>query len=367
MNKKRILIFSYNLDTGGTEKALITLLKNINYKKYDIHLFLEENKGIFKKEVPKKVNVYEYKVYKHKIKLIQKFKNFCNQLKFIMKNYHKYDCAINYSTYSYAGNFAVQKASKNRIIFVHNDYTNIYEDEAEFRNFFTTRNIYDYNSIVFVSNESMNKFLKFYPTLSNKTTVINNLINYDEIKQLSNQKIDIKFPRNEIRLLFVGRLEEKSKRISIQLKLINDLKKKYPNIKLYIVGDGLDKTAYECYVQDNNLQENVIFLGEQKNPYPYIKKCDYLLITSKYEGFPLVLNEAIVLKTGIISTLNFSDDIFNIGENYGFIVSKEYNQMKKEIEKIIDGKKLKTKNFDFEKINKERLLKLEDLINRGNK
>lgn len=361
MTKKKLLIFSYNLEMGGIEKALINLLKSINYNKYEVDLLLEENKGVFKRKVPKKVNIKEYKVYKNKIKPIQKLQNFFNQLKFKIKNYHKYDCAILYATYSYAGNYVVRNASKNKIMFIHSDYTNLYNEE-NYRNFFTSRNIYEFNNLIFVSNESRNNFLKYYPSLSKKTHVINNLINYEEIEKKSQEKIKEKIKKTDINLLFVGRLEEETKKITTQLKLIKDLKDDIPNIKLFIVGDGIDKFAYESYIEDNNLQDYIFMLGNKTNPYPYIKKCDYLLLTSKYEGYPLVFTESLVLKTGVISTIKVSDDVFEIGNNYGFVISKQYNKMKEEIKNILVNKEKKKTKFNFEEINKNRVELLEKLI-----
>ena len=366
MTKKKLLIFSYSLNTGGIERALINLLKNIDYNKYEVDLFLEEAKGIYKKNVPKKVNIKEYKVYKNKIKIISKIQNFYNKIKFKLKNYYKYDCSILYATYSYAGNFCVRTASKNRIMFVHSDYTNIYNEE-DFRNFFTTRNIYEFNNLVFVSKESRDNFLKYYPSLSNKTHVINNLINNEEIEKKSTEKIKEKIKKTDINLIFVGRLEEESQKITTQLKLVKDLLSDVPNLKLFIVGDGIDRVAYESYIEDNKLKDNIFILGNKQNPYPYIKKCDYLLLISKYEGYPLVFTESLVLKTDVISTIKVTDDYFEIGKNYGFIVSKQYNKMKEEIKTILLNKESNKTKFNFEKINKDRIARLEKIFDINDK
>ena len=359
MTKKHILIFYGSKNNSYILDSLINLLNNFNYKKYNVDLYLEEDKKFLKQKLPKNVNIKEYKVLKRKI--VHKIQNFLNQIIFKIKYYNKYDCAILYSIYSYAGNFVVRNASKKRILYIHSDYTKTLSDN-DFREFFVSRHIYDFNNIVFVSNESKNNFLKYYPSLVTKSIVINNQIDYLTIEEKGKEKISLKINKKDINLIFVGRLEDKIKKVSLQLKLINDLRKEIPNIKLYIVGDGIDKNAYELYTKDNALEDNVIFLGEKNNPYPYIKKCDYLLLTSVYERFPVIFMESLVLKTNIISTLKISDELFSLGDNFGFLISKQYNKMKEEIKKILLNNKSNMKKFDFEKINKKRIEKLEELI-----
>ena len=58
---KKIVFYAHNLEIGGIEKALISLLKNLNMK-YDITLILEEKKGPLLKEIPKNIEVMEYKI-----------------------------------------------------------------------------------------------------------------------------------------------------------------------------------------------------------------------------------------------------------------------------------------------------------------
>ena len=45
--KKKILISMYSLHIGGAERSLIGLLQSINYKKYDVDLFLYRHEGEF--------------------------------------------------------------------------------------------------------------------------------------------------------------------------------------------------------------------------------------------------------------------------------------------------------------------------------
>lgn len=359
---KKILICANSLCIGGIEKSLINLLKNIDKSQFKIDLMLEERIGELIKEVPKNINILEYKVYNLKNKFIQKLLNFLNQIKWTLKYKNKYNTSICFATYSYAANKVARISSKNKILFVHSDYTKIY-NEKELKQFFDTRNLSDFNKIIFVSNESKENLIKFYPNIVDKSLVINNIIDINEIKEKSKCKIEKIYNKNNINLLFIGRLEEESKNISTQLKLIKDLSIDIPNIKLFIVGDGPNKNDYIKYVRENNLEKYIEFLGQKENPYPYIKNADYVLLTSNYEGYPVIFNESVLLKTDILSTIKISDDYTCIGENFGHLLSNNYNETLNELKIILKTKKHKKTNINLEEINKKRLKKLEELLN----
>jgi len=91
-------------------------------------------------------------------------------------------------------------------------------------------------------------------------------------------------------LLYVGRLN-KGKRIDVLLKIWDQLERNYPDWTLSIVGDGpeLDNLLkYSEYLK----QKNVIFSGHQNNPEQFYQKASIFVMTSAYEGFPLVIAEA---------------------------------------------------------------------------
>lgn len=356
---KKVLISSFNLDFGGIEKSLITLLKNFNYEKYKITLVLEEKKGIFLNDVPNNVVIKEYKVSKNKNVLVRKFINLIKEIKWIIFNYKKYDCSISFATYSRPCSFIARTSSNNKILYVHSNYYQMYnEDKILTKNFFDNLGINNFNHIIFVSNESRYDLAKIYKDISNKFITINNLIDYENILKLSNEKIDIKNDYNKI-CLFVGRLDESSKKIFKLLDIALNCKKDNLKVKFWIVGSGPDEEKYKKFTKEKKI-DNVVFFGAKKNPYSYMKMCDYLILTSKYEGFPVVYNEAVILNKKIITTIDVSDDFITIPNRFGYILDKDnmYNDFKK----IIEKDDLKMEKVDFEKLNQKRLDKIERLI-----
>lgn len=357
--RKKELLFSINdLRVGGIETAIINLLNNIDYKKYNVTLVMEEKTGVLLKNVNKNVKVQELKVSNNKNVIIRKGINFIRKLNFSILNYHKFDFSCCYATYSLSANKIALTASKNNSIYVHSNYRYIYKDKTEFKNFFNCRNISSFRRIIFVANEAEKDFIKIYPELKNKCLVLNNFIDPDKILKLSTEKISETHPKNKKLFVFIGRLDDSSKKVSRAINLLKSLS----DVNLLIVGDGPDRKMYEDLVTKNDLSKRVTFVGQKTNPYPYIKLADYIILTSDYEGFPVTYLEAITLHKRILTTIDVSDESINIGKDYATIISMDEKEMLKDVQKEFSSPR-KIKDIDIKKIQEERLEKLENIFN----
>ena len=245
-------------------------------------------------------------------------------------------------------------------MFVHNDYFEIYKkEEKKIMNFFDNLKISKYNHIVFVSNESRNKIETLYPNLKAKMITINNLIDYKKILILS-KEVNVQKNKNKKTFLFVGRLDENQKRVSRIIEVAN-LFKNNKEIEFWLLGDGEYKEEYENKIMDYNLK-NIKMLGAKKNPYPYIKACDCLLLTSDYEGFPVVYNESIILNKPIITTVSVSDETININDGFGIICDKEINDIASAINIFLKNDFKINKKINFSSVNKKRMHMIESLL-----
>lgn len=357
---KKILIASYNLDFGGIETSLINLLKNFDLKKYKVTLVLEKKEGVFLKDLPKGIDIKEYKTNNNKNILIRKAINFIKRIKWLIFNYKRYDSSICYATYSGPCGFVARTASKNKILFVHNDYFQSFKkNENKTKKFFDNLKIRMYNHIVFVSNESRKNLQKLFPNIKDRMVTINNLIDYKRILTLSKEnKIDKKQDRKVF--LFVGRLDEEQKKVSRIIdvaKLFKDNNK----IEFWILGDGAHKEKYEQKIKKYKLK-NVKLLGSKKNPYPYMKACDCILLTSDYEGFPVVYNESIILNKPIVTTVEVSDETININKRFGLVCEKNIESIYETINYFLENNFIINEKIDFLKLNKKRVNMILNLV-----
>lgn len=353
---KKILFTSYNLGIGGIEKALVNLLNKFDYEKYKIDLILQDEEKFY--ELNKNTNIIYYKISKSNNIIIRKI---INRLKIIFTcilKFHKYDTSICYATYDIPSSIIARYASFNSILWVHSDYFYVYEkDLNKIRKFFNSVKVDKFKYIVFVSDEARDNFILIYPNLKNKTIVINNIVNDKEIVKLSGED-EVDFDSKNS-LLYVGRLEENSKCLRRLFEVMKKIKNNKKDIHLYLVGDGPDRTMYEDIVLKYDLTNYVTFLGKKSNPYPYIKKCDAIILTSNYEGFPVIYLEALTLNKKIITTIGVSSGSLNI-RDYALVVDKDVNSIYNGVIECFSNKD--NKKFDIDKYNKINILKLEKLI-----
>lgn len=108
------------------------------------------------------------------------------------------------------------------------------------------------------------------------------------------------------------------------------------------------------------MNEQIIFLGRKQNPYPYFKISDCVILTSEYEGYPVVFLESMILNKPIITTK--VSDYEDVEEKYGYTTTKEIDDIYEKMKLFIEnGFEIKEK-FDADKYNKEIIEKLEKLF-----
>ena len=102
-------------------------------------------------------------------------------------------------------------------------------------------------------------------------------------------------------------------------------------------------------IKEYGIEDTFILLGKKENPYPYIKAADYFMLTSYYEGYPMVLLEAKALNKYIIITDSAARETILDYENK-IIVKNNEDGIYKGIKAILKNKpKAKNKNKDANK------------------
>lgn len=275
------------------------------------------------------------------------------------------DSLINFEGYSklYAILFGIKnnKAS-NKVIYLHNDlyseYTNKYNYLelvfAQYKNYEKLISVSKYTSDL--NKRSLSK--KFKVPVG-KFDYIENVQDPDFVlnsSALSLCKTDESnyFSKNTITFINIARLssekdQEKLIRAFKRIKIAN------PNTKLIILGDGPLRHRLNELIKLLGLQKSVHLLGRKPNPYTYLLRSDCFVLSSNYEGQPVVLYEALTLKKPIIAT----DIVANravLEGGYGELCENSEDGLVAAMNKFIDGR-LKYKEFDIEKYNK-RALKL---------
>ncbi|QDP85529.1 glycosyltransferase [Chryseobacterium sp. SNU WT5] len=358
--KKKVLIRIGSLRHGGAEKVLVTFLKNLPTDKYEIDLLLNLYSGKYLTEVPSWVNV----LYLNKGEMIttnriqdlpekafrvlyQKvFKIFPQLLyQFILKG-KKYDIefAAIHGMRDEILNSPVKSSKK--IIWIHNDLKKTefhnYTDE-EFRKFF------GFDKIMVISEKIQEDFETLAENEEEKSKIVRiyNPLDTDEILRKSEvERIksvgELDTPNSELSainyqstFISVGTVFPQ-KGFDRLLKVHKQLLDEGHHHKILIVGDGYDFENIKKLKGELGVSETATLLGFTDNPYPHIKNADFYILSSRYEGFPTVLFEAITLKKKIIATdVSGVREMLKVGE-LGLIVENSedgiYEGMKKALQ-----------------------------------
>ncbi len=368
--KKTILFIINNLNCGGAEKALISLLETIDYTNYNVDLFLFKHEGIFLAKLPKQVNLLneplEYKYFDMSIKAAikscikkgrfdiaisriyagyifntEKNKAICEQRvwkhlsKSIQKLNKNYDVAIGYLENNPVY-FCIDKVTaKKKLGFIHNDY-----EKLGMNHKFDTKYFKKLDNIVTVSNECAFVLKKVFPNYKEKVEVMHNIVSPKAINKLSLDSQVIK--NGGIKLVSIGRLHDQ-KGFDMAIEACENLVKYGFDFKWYVIGEGEERGRLEKVIENKNLEERFILLGLKENPYPYIRNADIYIQPSRFEGKSIAIDEAKILKKPIVVT-NFSTVKDQIQDNEnGIIVEMNAKSIAKGIKKLIDDEKLREK------------------------
>lgn len=367
---KKLLFSAVSLDIGGIETALVTLLNHLakqkeNEKyKYEITLVLEHKQGLFLDDIDRNIKILEYAPSKNKVVIFRKMLNLFKQIRFKLKYGNKFDFSASYATYSNPGAFVARIASKNSALWCHMDYMEMFENnETKVRNFFEEKRYKDFKHIIFVSDEGRKSFIKIFPEETEKTLCIYNLIDYEKIVKMSEKSVnDFTTKENVITFINIGRHDEKQKRLTRIIDAVEHLKgNTKQNFRVIFIGDGPDIEKYQKIIEDKKLENEIILLGRKKNPYPYLKMADCVILTSDYEGYPVVFVESMTLNKPIITTkVSGTESIEK--EGYGLIMDKNAESIADAMQNFItNGFEIKEK-FDSEKYNCKIIEKLEEII-----
>lgn len=329
--KKKVLFMVINMNVGGVEKALLNQLKKMSSKEYSVKILMLEKYGDFLDDIPKWVEVDYFKNYQRVKYLFNTppkdiVLNFLKDGKFLKASYYlalflitkllgsrelllksifskhsnyseEFDEAIAYAgPMSLIDYYVLKKINASKKIgWIHFDITTIGLDKKLINNIYK-----GFEEIRVVSKDAKDKFDDTFPLLKEKTKVVYNVILKDEILKLGSEKgFDDSY--KGVRLLTVGRVS-KEKGQDLAIEALKKLLDKGIDAKLYLVGDGSFRKECELLSRKLNIVENVVFLGTQKNPYPYMKECDIYIQPSRYEGYCITLAESLIFNKSIVAT-----------------------------------------------------------------
>lgn len=220
----------------------------------------------------------------------------------------------------------------------------------------------DYDKVVVISDEMKKEAMEMFPFLENKLVRIYNSFNFDEIYRLANKEIEKELEGKYI--LAIARLEETQKDFTTLIKAYSKICNEVEE-NLYIIGDGRHREQLENLVKELKVEDRVKFLGFRTNPYPYLKRANLFVHSSKFEGFGLVILEAMILGRMVIATdcPTGPSELLDNGKNGILVEVGNVDEMAESMKKVLINKEIqkeylenakkKLKEFDAKLVMKE--------------
>ena len=325
------------MNLAGTEKSFLGFINALDFSEWDVRLLLAKKEGPLLSELPKEVTVdemengdlflidknnaskiiwnsylkknifrgfgllkylFEIIFFKKEKKTFAKNRMWIKMMKSLPDIIEPYDVAISYwgdRTAFYLNEKVIN--SKKKINWIHFD---INFPPREHTVYYECYKNMDYN--ICVSETIKEEHINEYPDIKDKFICIGNHIDTKQIIKMSEEEVDIKIIKEKSIVTLARVVYEKG--YDLGLDIIKEIKKDIPDIKWYIIG-GCDKNykeSLECKITKSGLSDNVVFLGEQLNPYKYISKSGVYFQPSRTEGESVSIKEAMVLGKYIIAS-----------------------------------------------------------------
>ena len=404
------------MELGGAEISLIGLLQAIDYSKYDVDLFVYSHRGELMQYIPKEVNLLPenpaYAQIERPMKEVAKdgywrivwarllakwkyrryakrthpkegsaiFQYIDSEVVKVLPSLHhlgQYDLAISFLT---PHSIVLKKVKgTKKVAWIHTDYSFIDVDVAKELPVWS-----GYDHIVSISDHVTDAFLKRFPSLKDKITVIHNILSPAFVRQradeMSPEDVAQEIPREEgvINLLSVGRfchaknydnVPDICRRINVfvkpneqsqaclsyamarkgrmkfnsQLSTLNSKLK----VRWYLIGYGGDEVLIRRRIAEAGMEKNVIILGKKSNPYPYMKACDIYVQPSRFEGNSVTVREAQILCKPVVIT-NYATAPSQVKDGKdGIIVPLENAQCASKIVDFIVNESLRLEISDY--------------------
>ena len=377
--KKKILFVITQFYKGGAETSLLNLFHCLDSQKYEVD-FLVLNQIEYQDatslmgEVPEWIHVFDaVKHQRHGLKLEQLAGKVYRRI-FHTETYVKsavdfvkrrdYDVAISFGEWLSPAFLAKKVKAVKKYVWIHIDL-----DKADFVN---KEELVKYDSkitgYIFASEKSRRSSIQRCPQMAEKSTVIHNILNKENILCRAAEEITLPQARGSF-LLSVGNLRIE-KNYPRQIEVMRILKEKKIPIKWICVGSTVDKNVYgevSELLEKYQLKDDFILCGADDNPYKYMKRAKAVMVLSDHESWSLVISEAKLLGVPVVATNTSGAQEQIINGETGIITSFQAEEIADRIEGFLNDLELQNKikkNLISNNTQNLGIVEFEDLLER---
>lgn len=355
--KIKILYVITSLGIGGAERLLLSYLKLLDHKKYDFHVIaLWEKPNDLLQEISKYCDVT----------ILQIQSRFTPLVVFQLAKLIKLQNPDIIHSHLFQARFytSIAHLISRRGILITHKHNNVNPRKHNIFILLEMISILSGKKVIAISNSVKRSLNKFELIPSKKIFVLYNGIDYDKFFKIAeSNKISKEKP---IVIGTVCRLETQ-KGISYLLLAMRIILTKFPSVQLEIVGDGSLLHELQSLTKDLGISNSVKFFGKFADVIPFYKKMHIFVLPSLYEGFGIVLLEAMAAGIPVIATnVDGIKEVVIDGESGILIPARNPEAIADAVLKLIENPQLadklvdaglkRSKSFDI----KEHVMKLEN-------
>ena len=365
MNNKtarpHILFVSTEMHMGGVTTALLALLRTIDTSKYDVDLLLYDHSGVLQAEIPPEVRLLPA-ASAHRIgskysrlrspafvkgrlqalwleKMQGKLFEAMQLRSRLGAQYTQpcpgeYDLAISFIEFWPLYYTATRVSARHKLAWIHVDYESsglsVQRDKCAFP---------CYDRIVTVSQECVQHLRELCPEFADRAIYMPNLVSEALIRSRASAESPLQLPgASGRRLVTVARLHLAHKGLDRGVRAFDRLRRRglLQGVTWSIIGSGADEEALRALIRELGREDEILLLGQQRNPLPLVAQADAFLLTSHYEGKPIAVTEAQILGLPVLAT-NYASAAEQITDGVdGLIVENSEAGIERGLERLME-------------------------------
>ncbi|WP_299467604.1 glycosyltransferase [uncultured Gimesia sp.] len=310
MTKKRRVLFAIgSLGGGGAERVLLDQLARLNREKFTPLLYLVSHTGSLLSELPADVPVFAFDLRNtaprwnwpgriHR-RLVADLARVIREQQVDLVFDHTFHMTL------IAGPAAAQTKTRRISLIVcdpENDFTNSERRFRFFKQQLLKQAYQTADAVVAVSAGVRQAAITYYDLNPATVQTIYNPLDLERIDGLYDQG-ELQLEPGKFHIVSCGRLHPQkgfSYLIEAAEKLVHDWG--LTDLRFHILGEGPSRQELEQLIQQKRLSDYVLLEGFQSNPFPYYREAQLFCLPSLYEGFGLVLAEAMACRVPVLST-----------------------------------------------------------------
>lgn len=353
--KQKLLFINGHLNSGGVEKALVDVLRHLDYERFDVDLLLLEGLGDYAPLLPRQVRIIERPLqntygslfgaltrcirerdwFSLRLRLIfigmklfgQKHIRLARRM--LLGNVH-YDCAIGFRPGICTQIAAFAADADRRITWWHHGEINVpvgsYRETA-----------LACDRVAVVSDACSDMLRREIPELSDHLVTIHNILDVAAMEQRTEPN---PYSDGTVKhIVSVGRLAPE-KHFDNAIRAAKALKDRGFRFCWHLVGDGPLRRELEALAKELDVSDCFLFEGNQPNPYPFFHHADLFVHPSYVESFGIAVLEAMSLGVPCVVTRSLGPEEFIEDGKNGLLTEQSPESLTNAVLRILEDQSL---------------------------